>query len=55
MQQAPTFAFAPGLTLRAALIATEPWLVAKDVCEALGFDTDRPAWGSTSPAWMQTR
>ncbi|VTU21897.1 putative phage-encoded protein [Variovorax sp. SRS16] len=36
---------APNLTIRAILRGGEPWFVAKDVCEALGFDTDKTGIG----------
>ena len=32
-----TFDFAPGLTLRSITINSEPWFIAKDVADALGF------------------
>lgn len=35
--QLSTFTFTPGLTLRAVLIGTEPWFVAKDVCDVLAY------------------
>jgi len=35
-----SFTFAKGMTLRAVLKDNQPWFVAKDVCEALGYAAD---------------
>lgn len=41
-----TFNFSPGLTLRTVTIDGEPWFLAKDVCDALGFDTRKVGTGA---------
>lgn len=46
MTEISTFSFAPSLTLRAITKDNEPWFVAKDVCDSLGFDTKRKGTGA---------
>ena len=41
-----TFQFVPGMSLRVVDREGEPWFVAKDVCAALGMDTDKAGTGA---------
>lgn len=38
-----TFEFAPGMSLRAISKDDQPWFIAKDVCDALGYTNGREA------------